>query len=79
MNISLFGYKVEVHISKGEYNRRLASKLLTQSHSFISNQMGYKLALIKALRIEKGITLKDAKDAIESMFDFDVNGKPVIK
>lgn len=56
MNISLFGYTIEVHISKGEYNRRFAGKLLTQAHSYTSNQVGYKIALIKALRIEKDIS-----------------------
>ena len=79
MNIRIFGYTVELHISKGEYSRRYAGKLLTQSHSFISNQLGYKVALIKALRIEQGISLVDAKEAIESMFDFDGDGKPTVK
>ena len=75
----MFGYTVELYISIGKYNRRYASKLLTQSHSFVSNQVGYKIALIKALRIEQGISLVDAKEAIESMFDFDGEGKPIIK
>ncbi len=79
MKARIFGYIVELHISKGEYSRRYAGKLLTQSHSFISNQLGYKVALIKALRIEQGISLVDAKEAIESMFDFNSDGKPTIK
>ncbi len=79
MNIRIFGYTVELYIGMGRYNRRYASKLLTQSHSFASNQVGHKVALIKALRIEQGISLVDAKEAIESMFDFDSDGKPTIK
>lgn len=83
MNISLFGYRVEVYISKSKYGRKFASKLLVQSHSYVSNQLGYntgyKIALIKALRIDQDINLADAKEAIESMFDFDNEGKPIIK
>jgi ribosomal protein L7/L12 len=77
MNISLFGYTIEVYKSK--YGRKLARKILAQSHSYTSNQAGYKIALIKALRIDQDISLKDAKDAVESMFDFDDNGRPRIK
>ena len=79
MNIRMFGYTIELHISMSKYNRRYATKLLTRSHSFTSNQVGRKIALIKALRIEQDISLVDAKEAIESMFDFDSDGKPTIK
>lgn len=79
MIIRLFGHTIEVHVSKDNYSRRYAGKLLTQANSYTSSQVGYKIALIKALRIEKDMSLVDAKEAIESMFDFDSRGNPVIR
>ena len=79
MNISLLGYTIEVHINKGKYNRKVAKKILLQSYSYTSNQISNKTALIKALRADQGISLVDAKEAIDSMFHFGNAGTPIIK
>ena len=76
MKAKILGYTVEVHISRDAFSRWYADKLLAQSLSY---RGGHKIALIKALRIEQDISLVDAKKAIESMFDFDSDGKPTIK
>ena len=76
MNIELFGYRLEIY--KTGYNKHFAKKLLNRYWlNPVTNSP--KIALIKILRAEKNISLNDAKEAVELMFNFQADGTPVIK
>lgn len=78
MILKLFNYTLEVNFYKTGYNRFFAKKLLNRYWlNPVTNSP--KITLIKIIRAEKNISLSDAKEAIELMFDIQADGTPVIK
>lgn len=69
--------------SEVEDSRRLARRILDRSYLVVGGTNGpasSKIRLIKALRIiDDSLGLKEAKESVESMFDFAEDGTPTVK
>lgn len=72
LQFKLFGYTVEIIIHKNKYSRKFAKELLQRVYHNSACVNVPKIALIKVLReIQPTLQLKEAKEVIESMFEFD--------
>lgn len=68
----LFGYTVEITVHKNKYSRKFAKELLQKAYHNPAYINVPKIALIKVLReIQPTLPLKEAKEIVESIFEFD--------
>ena len=76
MILKLFNYTLEVYLSKSNCNRRIAKALLDR-YWLNPSSNSHKIGLIKLIRSEQDMSLVDAKEAIEAMYDFPDYGRSI--
>jgi len=71
MRFRILNHTVEIYISRNYFGRGYAGKILEHASYYQQFSDSPKIALIKTLRINQpDISLKDAKEAVETMYDF---------